>query len=89
MNLQRGEHQSKRLPSGLEVHLVRHPGADTWRIRSMDVSWGSPAIGSLTTKTWFAQPLGIAERDFDTPDDAYAFVEKHARVTPAGPAIQS
>jgi hypothetical protein len=87
MNPQRGKHDSRQLSSGFVVHLIQQPGSDKWRIRSIDISWGSPAAGALTTKTWFAEPLGIDKRDFSTPDDAYKFVDAHVKVTP--PATQS
>ena len=82
-----GEHYSRALDSGVEAHLVKPPGSEKWKIRSIDVSWGSLSLGSITTKTWFAEPLGIDKLEFDTTDAACAFVESHANVSRAETAI--
>jgi hypothetical protein len=88
MNINRGEHHSKTLSTGLQAHLIRHPGSDKWQINSLDTSWGSVATGMLTTKTWFAERLGWAKYKFDSTDAAYGFLEKHARLSPQVPATQ-
>lgn len=76
-----GHHHSQALASGLEVHLVRQPNSTKWKIQSMDLS-SDPRSGEyLTTKTWFAAAMGLDRFEFDTTDAAYAFVERHAKLT--------
>jgi IS5 family transposase len=87
MNTSSGEHASKVLNSGLEAHLVRRPGSAKWKIRSVDISWLSASQGALITKTWFPDKMGLADREFDSKEAAFEFLEKHAKVdrAPAPP----
>ena len=79
-NTHRGEHHTRTLESGLEVHLVRAPNSTNWLIKSLSANQVSQN-GSFATKTWFAKGLGIGERLFGSTESAYAFVEKHARLS--------
>lgn len=89
VDVNRGEHQSKMLASGLEVNLVRHPGSSAWRLSSFDASWGSLERGSLISKRWFAERMGLGKREFETPEAAYDFAERHVKLTPPISATQS
>jgi hypothetical protein len=80
MDITVGENYSHRLASGLEIHMFRAPGTAKWKVKSFDVTWGSVAQGSLTTKTWFAERIGLT-REFDSKEDACQFVESHVKIT--------
>lgn len=82
MNIQNGEHQNSTLSMGVEAHLVRHAGSSKWKIKTLDASWGIET-GWLNTKTWFAERMGLADMEFNTPAEAYAFLEQHVKFGPA------
>jgi len=89
MNIDQGEHHSQLLSSGLQVHLVRHPGNAEWKIRSIDLS-SDPRHGEfMTTKTWFAGPMGLDKLAFDSTDAACAYLERYAKVHSPAPATHS
>ncbi|HVA50478.1 MAG TPA: hypothetical protein VNH11_29285 [Pirellulales bacterium] len=62
-----GEHNHQTLSSGIEVNVIRYPGTTKWRFYSFDATWGATEQGSLTTKTWFAEPNGFGNHEFDSP----------------------
>lgn len=76
MTRQTGAHDSRDLETGETVHLVRRPGGK-WRISSYDWTWTNGLM--LYTATVFSQTLNWDNLDFDTPDDAYRFVEQQFR----------
>ena len=71
-----GGHDSRNLETGENVHLVRNPGSK-WRISSYDWSWTDGLM--LFTAQVFAQTLSWENLEFDTTDDAYAFVEQELK----------
>jgi hypothetical protein len=70
-------HDSRILPSGESTHIVKIPGDNKWHIRSYDWSWREGLM--LYTAQVFAQEMGWQDLEFDTFDDAYAFVEQQIK----------
>lgn len=90
MNESGGKHDSRQLSPHEEVHLTQVP-SKKWAIGSIDLTWwgeGQHVLldetplperkGLNWTKVW-AQELGWENREFDTPDQAYAYVEEELR----------
>ncbi|MDP6557386.1 MAG: hypothetical protein QGG71_22160 [Pirellulaceae bacterium] len=89
MNESGGKHDSRQLSPHEEVHLIQGPGKK-WAIGSIDLTWvqgkyawpdGVPLPvpeGFNWTKV-YAQQLGWENREFDTPDQAYTYVEEQLR----------
>jgi len=71
---------SRLLSSGLEAEIIWNPSISKWKLRSISISWGSDLHG-LNTKTWFANRIGLGGFEFNSVDDAYGFLEKHAKLT--------
>ena len=83
------KHNSRKISPNEEVHLIQGPGKK-WAISSIDVTWiqgkypwpdGTPLPvpeGFNWTKV-YAQQLGWENREFETPDQAYAFFEEQSR----------
>jgi hypothetical protein len=69
-------HDSHILSSGEEVYLIKMPGKK-WGISSYDWSWTEGQM--LKTIQVFAQTLGWESMEFDTADEAYAFVERQLK----------
>jgi hypothetical protein len=69
-----GEHKSRELASGEEVHLVKEPN-DQWAISSYDwsVLRGQLPLTLVTAKADI-KALGWDKMRFPTPDAAYDFV---------------
>ena len=69
-----GQHKTVPLPSGGSLHLVSHPGSDQWNISSYDFSWLSEM--TLMTATVHAAANGWELIEFNTPDEAVAFIKE-------------
>ena len=80
------KHDSRQLSPQEEVHLIQGPGKK-WAIDSIDVTWiqgkypwpdGTPlpVPEGFNWMKIYAQQLGWENREFDTPDQAYAYVEE-------------
>lgn len=75
-----GGHDSRLLKSGEEVHLIKAP-KKKWAISSYDWSWfanDSDGLALMTAQV-FAQKVGWEKLEFDTAEDAYAFVEQQIK----------
>jgi hypothetical protein len=83
------KHVSQQLSPQEEIHLIQAPNSK-WRISSIDVMWiqgpyswpdGTPPPvpeGFNLTKVW-AEQLGWEDLEFDTPEQAHAYVEEQTR----------
>lgn len=83
------KHDSRQISPHEEVHLIQGPDK-MWTISSIDITWvqgpyawpeGTPLpvpVGFNWTKV-YVQQLGWDNREYDTPDQAYAYVEKQLR----------
>lgn len=72
-------HDSRVLPSGEEVHLIKMP-EKKWGINSYEWSWLNRQSGlMLMSARVFAPMVGWQSMAFDTADDAYAFVERQLK----------
>ena len=85
-----GKYDSRQLSPHEEVHLTQGPGK-TWAIGSIDLTWWCedqpvwpdgtplPVQKGLNWMKVYAQQLGWENREFDTCDQAYAYVEEQLR----------
>ena len=83
------KHDSRQLSPHEEVHLIKGPG-QKWTIGSIDVAWVQgkyawpdetplPVPEGFNWMKVYAQQLGWENCEFDTPDQAYAYVEEQSR----------
>ncbi len=99
MNDDTGRHDHRTLQTGEDVYLIKEPGGN-WAIRSYERSWfelgqrtlEGVSLGTLPrqlkTATIQAHDLGWQDLRFDTPEQAYQFVEEQIRSGKAPGAIQ-
>jgi hypothetical protein len=89
MNESGRKHDSRQLSPHEEVHLIQGPDKK-WAIGSVDLTWyqgqhvrpdeaASPGPQGFKWLKFYAEQLGWEDREFDTPDQAYAFVEEQLR----------
>jgi len=89
MNESGRKHDSRQLSPHEEVHLTQGAGKK-WAISSIDLIWyegehawpdrtALPVGKGLKWKKVYAQQLGWENREFDNPDQAYAYVEEQFR----------
>jgi hypothetical protein len=89
MNESGRKHDSRQLSPHEEVHLIQGPGKK-WVIGSIDLTWyqgndvwpdetALPVPKGFKWLKVYAQQLGWKNREFDTPDQAYAYVEEQLR----------
>ena len=83
------KHDSRRLSPHEEVHLIQGP-RKKWTVSSIDVTWVQgpyawpdetplPVPEGFNWTKVYARQFGWENREFDTPDQAYAFVEEQLR----------
>ena len=75
-----GGHDSRVLEHGEIVHLAKPPGRK-WRIKKYEWSRVESSDGDIGphASTVFGERVGWEALEFDTPDDAYAFVADQIR----------
>ncbi len=69
----KGAHDTRTIDTGETVHLIRHPHGK-WRVSSYEWSWVD--WPTLMTARVAAHNIGWDSREFETPEDAYAFVSQ-------------
>ncbi|MBA3312548.1 MAG: hypothetical protein H0T47_04535 [Planctomycetaceae bacterium] len=80
-----GMGDSRELETGETADLFKTPNGK-WRIRQYELSWAEhvdSGEGKISKVSGDAAKLGWGDLEFDTPDDAYAFLEDQIRKNPA------
>jgi hypothetical protein len=73
-----GAHDSRTLETGDTVHLIKHPNSKTWRINSYDWSWWVEGPILMTARV-FPNMVDWDNKEFESPADAYEFVENQIK----------